>query len=141
MYCLWMSNYFTMYYYKIVGVAVLAFTYCSAYHCYCYYLSDYKLGVHVYCLWPLPHLLLVCTTLVLFVCTTLVLLVCTTLVLFVCTTLVLFMRTTLVLFVCTTLVLFVCPTIVLVCIVLYSHTWESQKAFVYNFFVFGSFHI
>ena len=67
-----MSNYFTMY--KIV--AVLAFAYCSGYHC--YYLSDYKLGVHMYCLWP-PHyyklgvhmyclwpplhLLLVCTTL------------------------------------------------------------------------------
>ena len=43
-----MSNYFTMY--KIV--AVLAFAYCSSYHC--YYLSDYKLGVHMYCLWP-PH--------------------------------------------------------------------------------------
>ena len=42
-----MSNYFTIY--KIV--AVLAFTYHSGYHC--YYLSDYKLGVHVYCLWPL----------------------------------------------------------------------------------------
>ena len=49
-----MSNYFTMYSYKTVGVAVLAFTYCSSYHCYSYYLSDYKLGVHVYCLWP-PH--------------------------------------------------------------------------------------
>ena len=119
------------YSYKIVGVAVLAFAYRSGYHCYSYYLSDYKLGVHVYCLWPLPHLLLVCTTLVLFVCTTLVLFMCTTLVLFVCTTLVLF--------VCTTLVLFVCPTIVLVCIVLYGRTWESQKAVVYKFF--GSFHI
>ena len=82
-----MSNYFTMYSYKIVGEAVLAFTYCSSYHCYSYYLSDYKLGVHMYCLWPLPHLLLVCTTLVLFVCTTLVLFMCTTLVLFVCTNL------------------------------------------------------
>ena len=40
-----MSNYFTMY--KIV--AALAFAYRSGYHC--YYLSDYKLGVHVYCLW------------------------------------------------------------------------------------------
>ena len=49
-----MSNYFTMYFYKIEGVAVLAFTYCSGYHCYSYYLSDYKLGVHMYCLWP-PH--------------------------------------------------------------------------------------
>ena len=46
----YMSNYFTMYSYEIV--AVLAFAYCSSYHC--YYLSDYKLGVHVYCLWP-PH--------------------------------------------------------------------------------------
>ena len=54
MYCLWMSNYFTMYSYKIVGVAVLAFAYCSGYHCYSYYLSNYKLGVHMYCLWP-PH--------------------------------------------------------------------------------------
>ena len=54
-----MSNYFTMYYYiivgvavlafhlslllptiLIVGVAVLAFTYHSGYHCYSYYLSD-----------------------------------------------------------------------------------------------------
>ena len=43
-----MSNYFTMY--KIV--AVLAFAYRSSYHC--YYLSNYKLGVHMYCLWP-PH--------------------------------------------------------------------------------------
>ena len=43
-----MSNYFTIY--NIV--AVLAFAYRSGYHC--YYLSDYKLGVHVYCLWP-PH--------------------------------------------------------------------------------------
>ena len=43
-----MSNYFTMY--KIV--AVLAFAYHSGYHC--YYLSDYKLGVHMYCLRP-PH--------------------------------------------------------------------------------------
>ena len=42
-----MSNCFTIY--KIV--AVLAFAYCSGYHC--YYLSNYKLGVHVYCLWPL----------------------------------------------------------------------------------------
>ena len=49
-----MSNYFTMYSYKKIGVAVLAFTYCSGNHCYSYYLSDYKLGVHVYCLWP-PH--------------------------------------------------------------------------------------
>ena len=49
-----MSNYFTMYSYKIVAVAVLAFAYRSGYHCYSYYLSDYKLGVHVYCLWP-PH--------------------------------------------------------------------------------------
>ena len=84
--------------YKIVGVAVLAFAYRSGYHCYSYYLSDYKLGVYVYCLWPLPHLLLVCTL----------------------TTLVLFMCTTLVLFMCTTLELFVCLTIVLVCIVFYS---------------------
>ena len=49
-----MSNYFTMYYYKIVGVAVLpslpAITATS------YYLSE----VHMYCLWPLPHILLVC---------------------------------------------------------------------------------
>ena len=36
--------------YKIV--AVVAFTYHSSYQC--YYLSDYKLGGHVYCLWP-PH--------------------------------------------------------------------------------------
>ena len=49
-----MSHYFTMYFYKIVGVAVLAFTYHSGYHCYSYYLTDYKLGVHIYCLWP-PH--------------------------------------------------------------------------------------
>ena len=49
-----MSNYFTIYFYKILGVAVLAFTYCSGYHCYSYYLSNYKLGVHMYCLWP-PH--------------------------------------------------------------------------------------
>ena len=35
-----MSNYFTMYSYKIVGVAVLAFAYHSGYHCYSYYLSD-----------------------------------------------------------------------------------------------------
>ena len=88
---------------------------------------------------PLPHLVLVCTTLVcvLFVatptstisvyyfsiCTLLqyvyclwplphLLLVCTTLVLFVCTTLVLFVCTTLVLFVNPTLVLFVCTTLV-----------------------------
>ena len=40
--------YFTMY--KIV--AVLTFAYCSSYHC--YYLSNYKLGGHRYCLWP-PH--------------------------------------------------------------------------------------
>ena len=81
-----MSNYFTMYFYETVGVAVLAFTYCSGYHCYSfykivgvavlaftyhsgyhcysYYLSDYKLGVHVYCLWPPPFLLFVCTTVV-----------------------------------------------------------------------------
>ena len=60
----------------------------------------------MYCLWPLPHLLLVCTTLVIFVCTTLVL------------------------FMCTTLVLFMCTSLVLVCIVFYSYTngctWESQ---------------
>ena len=37
-----MSNYFTMYSYKIVGVAVLAFTYRSGYHCYSYYLRDYN---------------------------------------------------------------------------------------------------
>ena len=49
-----MSNYFTTYSYKIVGVAVLVFAYCSGYHCYSYYLSNYKLGVHMYCLWP-PH--------------------------------------------------------------------------------------
>ena len=49
-----MSNYFTMYSYKIVAVAVLAFAYHSSYHCYSYYLSDCKLGVHVYCLWS-PH--------------------------------------------------------------------------------------
>ena len=49
-----MSNCFTMYSNKIVGVPVLAFAYHSGYHCYSYYLSDYKLGVHVYCLWP-PH--------------------------------------------------------------------------------------
>ena len=67
-------------FYKIVGVAVLAFAYCSGYHCYSYYLCDYKLGVHVYCLWPLQHLLFVCTTLVLFVCTTLVLFMCPTIV-------------------------------------------------------------
>ena len=68
-----MSNYFTMYYYKIVGAAVLlaitatsyykivgvaalAFAYHSSYHCYSYYLSE----VHIYCLWPLPHIRLVC---------------------------------------------------------------------------------
>ena len=45
-----MSNYFTIY--KIGVVAVLAFTYHSGYHC--YYLSNYKLGVHMYCLWPPP---------------------------------------------------------------------------------------
>ena len=39
---------------EIVGVAVLAFAYHSSYHCFSYYLSDYKLGVHMYCLWP-PH--------------------------------------------------------------------------------------
>ena len=50
-----MSNYyFTMYSYKIVGEAVLAFAYRSGYHCYSYYLGDYKLGVNMYCLWP-PH--------------------------------------------------------------------------------------
>ena len=43
-----MSNYFTIY----KKVAVLAFAYCSSYHG--YYLRDYKLGVHVYYLWP-PH--------------------------------------------------------------------------------------
>ena len=95
----------------------------------------------MYCLWPLPHLLFVCTTLVLFVCTTLVLFMCTTLVLFMCTTLVLFM--------CTTLVLFMCPTVVLVCIVFYSYTnghtwelqgtWESQKEVIYNFFLLLSY--
>ena len=47
-----MCNYFIMY--KIV--AVLA----SSYHC--YYLSNYKLRVHMYCLWP--HIKLVWTTLV-----------------------------------------------------------------------------
>ena len=66
-----MSNYFTMY--KIV--AVLAFTYCSGYHC--YYLSNYKLGVHVYCLWP-PHsyelgVHMYCLWPLLFVCPTIVL--------------------------------------------------------------------
>ena len=71
-----------------------------------YYLSICTLLEYVYCLWPLPHLLFMCTTLVLFMCTTLVL----------------FMCTTLVLFMCTTLVLFVCLTIVLVCIVFYSYT-------------------
>ena len=40
----------------LLGVAVLAFAYCSGYHCYSYYLSE----VHVYCLSPLPHILLVC---------------------------------------------------------------------------------
>ena len=96
----------------------------------------------MYCLWPLPFLLLVCTTLVcvLFVatptstisvfyfsiCTLLkyvyclwplprLLFMCTTLVLFVCNTLVLSVCCTLVLSVGSTLVLFVCRTIVLVC--------------------------
>ena len=55
-----MSNYrilYTMYYY-IVGVgsssdSLIVASLRSGYHCYSYYLSDYKLGVHVYCLWPL----------------------------------------------------------------------------------------
>ena len=132
-----MSNYFTMYTYKVVGVTVLAFVTHSGYHCYSYYLSDNNLGVQMYCLWPLLHLLFMCTTLVLFVCTTLVLFMCTTctLVLFMCTTLLLFMCSTLVLFVCTTLVLFVCTTLVLfvcttlvlfMCTTLLLYTWESE---------------
>ena len=51
-----------------------------------FYFSIGTLLKYVYCLWPLPHLLFVCTTLVLFVCTTLVLFMCTNLVLFVCNT-------------------------------------------------------
>ena len=78
-----------------------------------YYFSICTLHKYVYCLWPLPHLLFVCTTLVQFVCNTLVLFMCTTLVQFMCTTLVLFLCTTLVLFLCTTLVLFLCSTLVL----------------------------
>ena len=108
---------------------------------------------YVYCLWPLPCLLFVCTILVLFMCTTLVLFMCTTLELFMCSTLVLFMCTILVVFVCSTLVVFVCstligelfmcPTILLVCIVFYSYTngytwglWKkvgSQKEVIYKF--------
>ena len=72
-----MSNYFTMYSYEIVGVAVLAFAYCSGYHCYSSYLSNYKLGVHVYCLWP-PHYYtlgvhMYCLWPLLFMCLTIVL--------------------------------------------------------------------
>ena len=44
------------------GVSVYYFYLSSGYHCYSYYLSDYKLGVQVYCLWPL---LFVCLTIVL----------------------------------------------------------------------------
>ena len=58
-----------------------------------YYCSICTLLKYVYCLWPLPHLQLVCTTLVLFMHTTLILFMCTTLVLFVCTTLVVFVYT------------------------------------------------
>ena len=50
-----------------------------------YYFSTCTLLKYVYCLWPLPRLILVRTTLVLFMCTTLVLFVCTTLVVFVYT--------------------------------------------------------
>ena len=38
-----------------------------------YYFSICTLLKYVYCLWPLPHLVLVCTTLLQFICTTLVL--------------------------------------------------------------------
>ena len=37
-----------------------------------YYFSICTLLKYVYCLWPLPHLLFMCTTLVLFMCTTLI---------------------------------------------------------------------
>ena len=87
-YCLWplpCLPYFTLYFYKIVGVAVLAFAYCSSYHCYSFYKWLSLLLLQFKRLQIVPHLLLVCTTLVPFVCTTLVVFVCTTLVLFVCT--------------------------------------------------------
>ena len=98
-----------------------------------YYLSICTLLKYVYCLWPLPHLLFVCTTLELFVCTTLVLFMCTTLVLFICTTLVLFVCTTLVLFVCTTLVLFVCTTNSHLGVTEKGHVAERGRIQIFNF--------
>ena len=88
----------------------------------------------MYCLWPLPHLLLVSTTLVVFMCTTLVLFMCTTLVVFVCTTLVVFM----------------CRTIVLVCTIrIYVETvpggeenpWTTASHWRLEQIFPGSFHI